>query len=401
MKNLTCLQAYRAMLHCFRIIYLQTQDEYLGDLLSGAALYSANKNESPQTMDPAVWHDWMDGVKIVMNDDSATYDSAELTIEQGYAAARQYFIIYCDIGYFESIGILRDLLGQDVNHSDLAKWLRNTWEQSLQVVLQEKLPEKIGHFFTGDTGLLERESFTVMKIFLDDWCQNNPNELLIQLVQNCRLKQKDNYWSAIPDILEPQMWQIWKDSVAQVLNDSSVLTIDVAYRAMPIFLQKNFNQNIDSEILNLIQGFNVDGHERLIQRPLGFLWLSAASKTNAEQEAMVYEVITINTSIQKNIAEKVITSWFEQYRDIVDQRVIFTSLFINELWDKSFKILNQHRRSYLLLDDEITVLELYFIMVKFLKLMKQEQPQFDIEKDYRPKNFLVLLKWIFLIEKSV
>jgi len=391
------------MLHCFRIIYLQARDEYLGDMLMGATLYSANQNESPQTMDPAAWHDWMKGIKIVLNNDSATYDSVELTEEQGYATARQYFIIYCDIGYFDSIGTLRDLLKADSNSSSLARWLNNRWKASLQAVLQENAPENTGHFLTENTKLLYRESFSVMKIFLDDWCQHNTNKLLIQLVQNCRLKKNNNYESPVPDILEPKIWYKWTDAAEQAMKELSsiALTIEVAYKAMPIFLQKYFDQNIDSGVLHLVQMFSIDDHEQFIQKRLGALWLNAVSKVNTEQESTFYNVVTINTCISYENAHKLIIRWFEKYSLMADFLLIFPDLGINELRNKSLKILPQQQRSYLLLNDEITALEAYCIMVQFLTLMKRMQPQFDIEKNCRPQNLLVLLEWLLLIETTI
>ena len=121
-SKVTCVQAYKIIYHFLDTIYFQTYDEFLSDILSGGALYSNISGQKPETMDPAVFGRWMKELKIVLGDDSITYES-QVTIEQAYASMHQYFVMYCNLGAEPSIFVLRDLLGENFNQSDITRWL--------------------------------------------------------------------------------------------------------------------------------------------------------------------------------------------------------------------------------------------------------------------------------------
>ena len=66
-KKINCSQAYKSVLHFFDMIAFQTSDIEVSIFAGFGALYSAIPGQCPQTIDPAMWHDWMDGLKIRLN----------------------------------------------------------------------------------------------------------------------------------------------------------------------------------------------------------------------------------------------------------------------------------------------------------------------------------------------
>ena len=125
-SNVTCVQAYKIVYHFLNNIYFTTYDDNFGSILSGMALYSYIPGEEPETMDPAIFGEWIDSVKMVMDDNTITYES-QIRIEEMYISAYQYFVTYCNKGAEPSIEMLRDLLGEDFNQSDVTRWLENKW----------------------------------------------------------------------------------------------------------------------------------------------------------------------------------------------------------------------------------------------------------------------------------
>lgn len=403
MNKITILQAYRVMLRCFNNLYLQTQNADLGSMMSSAALYSANVDKEPETMDPAVWHNWMDAVKIILKDPTVTFDSIDLTIEQAYQANYQYFVIYCDIGLLKSIEILRDLMKTNTDNAELSEWLRIKWNKALKKVLQEEFSDKIGHFFTGDTPIRMRESFIVMKLFLDNWCQEKEDKQLIQLVKSVRFKNREDYWNEKQNIFDMHIFEIWQQAVEQRLQQEKTqeLTIFVAYKAMPIFLTLYFKDQ-SAIIKDLIKSFDVVTDVKFIVRPLAHLWLIAAVTVNAKQEEIIYRLVTIDTAIDQDVAKVIIKEWLKSLGKTTPQDVL-NRLFIKDvtsqiLWSKAFGRIIKQKRSYLLLDNEITVLETYCMMLNLLELLDQDTSVLQLNEELKPHDFLIFLEWLKLCE---
>ena len=398
-QKLTCLQAYRAMLRCFDNIYFQTYDDDVCFLVSNAALYSASDDQfiQPQTMNPAIWHEWMDNVKIVLNDPLITWNRVELTQEQAYQAAGQYFAIHVDIGLFENIRILRDLLKNDVNHPELSQWLRCKREQALVKILQEPLPEKIGHFLGKTTELSLRESFLVMQYYLNNICRKDPNPNLIDLLQRSRIQNyHTNYWQDEPTISDPDIWKFWVQATKMVSEQTphKKLALITTFKTLPLFLLGYFNENQTPSLHSLVMKFEVNKNDEPMHFDNWLAFNNAAVEVNTQQIEIVYNLVSINTPIDPEKAKNIILAWFKMYSLNID-------------WVKYFepacKIIKHQNRSYLLLDGEITILETYQIMLHIISTIHQKQKsknlnaflqQNAIDADSKPVDFIQLLKWI-------
>ena len=403
--KLTCIQAYKIVYHFLDNIYFQTYDEFLSDILSGAALYSNIADQEPETMDPAIFNQWMNSVKIIMHDETITYNVAKLTTKQTYAAMHQYFITYCNLGAEPSVQKMRDLLNPNIEQCDVTKWLQIQWLQSVDFILQETSIDKIGHLFGDETGLTQRESFAVMKIFLDIFCKRNDNDDLIQLLQNSRLKHRGNYWSNIPEIIESRIWNVWFNAIEIILEQEKNMTLSLlnSYKAMPIFLMNYFEDHPSNFIDKVIQKFEIDQDNKPVNFVYWCAWTSAAVKLNAEQTEIVNNLVSINTAISQDTACKIIQTWFAKYDNFLDTKFMATVSTDARLWQQAVYLIKQSPRSYLLLDDEITVLEAYHIMVKLLELVGQNIDEFTIdpEQKNKPKDFEILLEWIMICEQII
>lgn len=404
-QKISCLQAYKAMNRCLDTFYFQTYDDCLSDVLSWGALYSNKENQEPQTIDPAVWHDWMKGVKIIMHDDLITFNSAEFTLEQAYACAHQYLIIFCDMGADQSVEFLRDLFGAPINQSVFTQLLWNRWKDSVDIVVQETPFGEIGHFLGETTSLNERESFNIMKFFLNDICTYNKNIDLIKLVQNSRLKNTNDFWTPIQNIIDQNILDIWRQAIinAMQLYKSETLNILVAYQAMPIFLKTYFKNNNSKLINNLIQEFSLNENNKPINIGLWRNWSSRASDTNRKQKEMIYNVVSIKRPISQTIAFEIIKKWFYTFEILIGIETIEKIIFNRSLWQQEVNTIKTKPRSYLLLDDELTVLEAYHIMLNLLEINGKNIDDFAIDshQQKKPKNFVILLQWLNICDNII
>ena len=404
-QKLSCLQAYKIMLHFFDTIYFQTYDEFLGDVLSEAVLYSANLGEKPRTMDPAIFGEWMDGLKIVMHDHTLTHDVTQLNTQQAYAAAHQYLIIYCNMGAEPSVFRLRDLVGEDFNHSDVTRWLEIKWYQSVEHILQEIPRDKIGHLFADTTRLTHHESFFILQMFLDNFCKRNNNSDLIQLVQNSRLKDKSDIYNGIPDIIEPKIWNVWQNAVEITVETEEDKTLNIlnAYKAVPIFLENYFGDDRSNFIDKVMQKFEIDQDNKPVNFAYWSAWTSAAVKLNAQQMELINDLISINTLISQDVAYKIIEAWLQYKKNLVGIDVVQQVSLNTQGMQQAIDEIKQQQRSYLLLDDEISILETYHIMLKLLESQGLDIPEFaiDVEQANKPKDFMILLQWIMIAEQLI
>lgn len=403
-KKINCAQAYKVFHHFLDTIYFETYDDELGGFLGSAALYSATPGKCPQTMDAAIWYDWMNAVKIIVGDDSITYDFY-VTIDQAYTTMHQYFVRYCEIGSGPSFEKIRDLTNKSIKQSQLTQWFSVRWMQSVDHVLQEDPFRKIGHFFTGESPLTHFASFAIMQTFLDTLCQRNDDPDLIQLVQNSRLENRDAYWLAIPDIIESKTWQIWQQAIGNALlqNHSQELNLLIAYKTMPLFLVNYFDNNQSEFIDMIITKFEVQDDT---MPQLSFFWRSWASATvklNGERIAIVNNLVSINKLVSQGTAYKIIQAWFAEYKNLLEAdfiETIFSSTSeVQSIWQQAVASVKQKPRSYLLLDDEVTILETYHIMLKLLELCDKNVPEFAVDNTNKPTDFNIMLQWIRICEQ--
>lgn len=404
-QKLSCLQAYKIMLRFFDTIYFQTYDEFLGDVLSEAVLYSANLGEKPRTMDPAIFGEWMGGLKKVMHDDTITYDVTQLNTQQAYAAAHQYLIIYCNMGAEPSVFTLRDLLNEDSDHSDVTRWLEIKWHQSVDYILQEVSREKIEHLFGDTTRLTHHESFFIMQMFLDNFCKRNNNQDLIKLVKNSRLRDKSDMYNGIPDIIEPKIWNVWQGAIGNAVEqeDDKILNLLSAYKAAPIFLENYFGDSRSNFFDKIIQKFEIDQDNKPVNFSYWSTWTSAAVKLNAQQMELMNNLISINTLISHDLAYEIIQEWLEYQKDLIGVNLVQQVIADKSGMQQAIDTIKQQPRSYLLLDDEVTILEVYHIMLKLLELQGVVISEFSIDAEQcnKPKDFVILLEWIRICEQVI
>ncbi len=402
--NVTCVQVYKIVYHFLDSIYFITYDDDLGSILSGMALYSDLSGQKPETMDPANFGEWMNSIKMVMDDDTITYES-QITLEQVNISMYQYFVTYCNLGAEPSIFALRDLLGQDFNHSDITKLLETKWLQSVEYVLQEAPRDKIGHLFGDATRLTNHESFFVMQMFLDNFCKRNNNQDLIQLVQNSRLKDKSDIYNGIPDIIEPKIWNVWQNAIEVTVEQEKDKTLNLlsAYKAVPIFLVNYFGEDRSDFINKVIQKFEIDQDNKPVNFSYWSSWTSIVVDLNAKQMELINNLISINTLISHEITCKIIEAWFDYQKDLVGTDMAQQVLADTQGMKQVVYEIKQQPRSYLLLDDEVTILETYHIMLKLLELHDKVLSEFviDTEQGNKPKDFIILLEWIRISEQII
>lgn len=401
-QKLTCIQAYKAVLHFLDFIYFTTYDDNLGSILGGAALYSNISGQKPQTMDPATFNKWMDSIKIVIDDDTITYKS-QIMLEQAYESMHQYFIYYCDLGAEPSIFTLRDLLGEDFNYSDITRWLEQKWIKSIEYILQEIHKEKIGHLFVDKTRLTNHESFFVLQMFLDNFCKRNDNFDLIQLVQNSRLNDKSDIYSGIPDIIEPKIWNVWQNAINIAAEQEKDKTLNLlsAYKAVPIFLANYFGDNKSKFIDKVINKFEIDENNKPVNFAYWSSWTSTVVDINAQQMELINNLISIYSSISKDIAYKIIEEWLHYQKDLIGIDIVQQVLANTQGMQQVIDEIKQQPRSYLLLDDEITILETYHIMLKLLEMHGEVFSELAIDEKGKPVDFAILLEWIRICEQVI
>ena len=401
-QKLTCVQAYKAVLHFLDFIYFTTYDDNLGSILSGKALYSDEDGQEPETMDPADFTRWMDSIKIVINNETIIYSFDELTVEQAYASIHQYFITYCNKGAEPSIFTLRNLLGFDAEQPNVTKYLWNRWLQSIDFVINKEIFQERNGNFIGEKTLLSKESsFKIMQIFLDNYCQQNYNQDLIDLVKNSRIKQFDE-----ESITKLHAWNVWQDAVIQTMNEENCkeLNLLIAFHAMLFFLLDYFDEDQVTILENMILKFAIDQDSKPVNFSYWCAWTSAAVELNAQQMELMNNLVSINTPISQEIAFKIIQAWLQYQRDLVGggdvvQQVLVDTQGMQQLVDE----IKQQHRSYLLLDDEVTILETYHIMLKLLELHDKVVSEFEIdaEQGNKPKDFIILLEWIRICEQVI
>jgi len=403
-QKLSCVQAYKIMYCYLNNIYFQTYDEFLSDILSGAAIYSDVEGKELETMDPALWYQWMDAVKIVMQDDTITFDSIELTIEQAYSAIYQYFVAYCNKGAEPSIFTLRDLLGTDIKQSNITRELWNKWTRSVEYILDEDPSKRMGHFFSEQTCIDVRKSFEVMKMFLDNYCQKYDNKNLIALVKNSRMKQNNNS-SLEPSVIKSRAWNVWQQAIAMTMEQEKCesLNLLITFHSMLLFLLEYFDDNQVRTLKDMILKFMINKDKKAVNFSFWCDWTDAAVKLNAEQTELVYHLVSINTVISHEVAFTIVKAWLHKYEALLSLDIVQKILSDQTLWQQALDCIKNLQRSYLLLDDEVTILETYHIMLKILELAGKNIDEFAIDKEQqnKPKNFLILLEWIEVCEKIV
>lgn len=407
-EKMTCLQAYRTMIHLFDTLYFSTYHDDLGGYLGGPSIYSAEPGECPQTLDAAAWFDWMDAVKIVMRDDSATYDSVQFTKAEAYRAMHQYLVTYCDVGSDLTMKRLRDLTNQDVEQSELMQFLSTLWNQSLDLILQQDPHKKDGIFFSDTTCLDKRESFLVMQAFLDKICQHNDDQNLIRLVQDSRLKNKKDYWNSVPDVINHRIWQTWEQAVDQVLlhNPDTALNVLIAYKAMPIFLMNYFDDTRSEFIEKMIVDFQKQDSPESKKLLYWWTWIDAVNKVGAYQQAMTNNLISVKMQVSQDAALKIIKAWLQEYKELLGvdfvENVFSEELAAQLIAQQVLDTTQKAKQSYLLRDDEITILETYHVMLKLLEVCNKIIPEFQVYyENWASIDIYFMIDWIRISENIV
>jgi hypothetical protein len=398
-QKLNCTQAYQVMLHFFDRIMLESGDDEITVFAGFGILYSIIPGECPKTVDAAKWHDWMDGLKKIVGDNSITYEF-ELTFEQGYAAAYEYILLFCHVGAERSVHELCQLLNPDNENVVMKVWLYKHWLQSITYILQQDIFENKGVFFNPATKVTQRESFLILKIFLDIFCQENNNQELNLLVQKSRLQQRDDYWADIPNILEPKIWDIWHQSIEIFAHtdENQLLDLLIVYKVIPYFLIYYFDnkqlQFIHKMIAKLLD-YEYDSPSRY---PYWNRWITAVGIANIEQMEICYDIISIHTPISHVIACQIIQAWFSDNQSGLDVNLAQNITYDSADLEKIIESIKKKPRSYLLLDDEITVLEAYHAMLMLLELENSMVDSLQVDEKGRPIGITVLLDWIRIAE---
>ena len=130
-------------------------------------------------------------------------------------------------------------------------------------------------------------------------------------------------------------------------------------------------------------------------------WTSAAVKLNAKQTEIINNLISINTLISQDIIFEIIQTWLQYKTDIIGVDVVQQVLADTQGMQQAIDEIKQQQRSYLLLDNEVTVLEIYHIMIRLLELHGKEIQEFAIDENGKPADFETLLNWIRISEQVI
>lgn len=403
-KEFSCVEMYKVVLYFLNIIYYQAKDEFLGDMLSGAALYSVIPGKEPETMDPAVFDDWMLCVRAEIQNDVSVFDSITLTSLQGYAIMHRYFVFYCDLGAQSSIITLRDLLGTDIEQSIIAQWLWKKWMDSITAIEQGQDFKDGAYLFNAKTALAHLQSSKVMSIFLDNFCQHTPDPQLIALVQSCRLKSSDSYGLASTSI-DPEVWEMWRVALeyTQKKRQGEEIHLVVAYCVMPYFVICSFEDNWSKKIYDMIGKFALyeDEDETPVVMSYWDEWINAAVQLNAQEVEYEQGIISINTPLMISVAFRIVEAWFAIHGSLVGSDCAERIKKNPILWQQAVERVQKRQRSYLLASDELTVLEVYHCMLGLLESAGCSVPAFEIDEAQKnkPKDFTILLQWIMCAQE--
>jgi hypothetical protein len=147
--------------------------------------------------------------------------------------------------------------------------------------------------------------------------------------------------------------------------------------------------------------FAVDKDSKPINFSFWRNWASAAVKFNAKQMELMNDLISIDTPISTETAFKIIEAWLQYKTDIIGAVVVQQIFVDTQGMQQTIDEIKQQQRSYLLLDDEVTVLETYYIMTKLLELHGKMISEFEVDENSKPVNFEILLNWIRICEQVI
>ena len=87
-ERITTLQAFKAMFEFLRNIYFREEHDDSGTF--GSFLSEITMLKDGKTADPAMWDDWEDIVKEVLDEENENYVGGQLTILQAYKAMYKF-----------------------------------------------------------------------------------------------------------------------------------------------------------------------------------------------------------------------------------------------------------------------------------------------------------------------
>jgi hypothetical protein len=182
----------------------------------------------------------------------------------------------------------------------------------------------------------------------------------------------------------------------------------IAFYATAYFLADYFNEFIDSVdedrmafFKNIILEFAIDKDNKPINVSFWKDWISAAEQLNTKYIELLHHTVSINMPIFQDVACEIIQAWLEYKKDAIDIHVAQQVLADTQGMQQAIDEIKLQRRSYLLLDNEVTILETYHIMIKLLKLHNNVIQEFAIDENGKPINFKILLNWIRICEQAI
>ena len=113
------------------------------------------------------------------------------------------------------------------------------------------------------------------------------------------------------------------------------------------------------------------------------------------------DVVSIHTPISHDVAFNIIQAWLQYKKNLVGVDVAQQVLADTQGVQYAIDEIKQQQRSYLLLDNEVTVLETYHIMTKLLELHGKEISEFVVDEKGKPADFEILLDWIRICEQVI
>ena len=170
---------------------------------------------------------------------------------------------------------------------------------------------------------------------------------------------------------------------------------------MPIFLANYFGDDRSKFIDKVIRKFEIDEDNKPVNFAYWSSWTSAVVELNAQQMELINHLISINIPISQDVAFKIIQAWLQCKIDLIGLDVVQQVLADTQRMKQVIDEIKQQQRSYLLLDNEVTILETYHIMIKLLKLHDKVISEFAIDEGGKPVDFEILLDWIRICEQVI
>lgn len=270
--------------------------------------------------------------------------------------------------------------------------MKNKWQQAIDYALHGNASEEGSGIFAEKTKLDTQDAFSILQIFLDILCQKKPQQEIIDLIVLSGTKSKE----------QQAIFQKWQQALDDVLEQNKVqqVTLLRAYQAIPLFLYYYFG----NRALDFIELFSLQcevKNEKAVSFRLWMVWTEAVVKYNAHLLEMLHHRVSIKTVVAKAVAIQIVRAWLQDQKSIIGADLVRGIMEDQSGLHQALDVVVSRPRSYLLGDEQLTVLEVYHAMLQVLALHGKTMQNYAVDASGKPTDLLVLLSWLQVCEQVV